>query len=551
MKYRNIYWFLLDGLSPKYLNCCGATEKESNFIDELISKGTCFSQVYSANAGTHTSMHVFFSGLYATINGATGWTLDSLRKFDPEIFTITDFFKEAGYNTYRYCDADGERTAPMSGFDLWESSGFRIGEILNKTDFCNCARRKKFIEKVNNDTSNKFVYHHVELLHELNCALGLVWSSEDYSKNIKILAENFKKLINEYNIGEDDLIIISSDHGVLLDENYKESELIHGQRHEEISSVCFWSVIGKDISSKNCNKLVSAIDIPATLIELALGKKFPGIGVSQLGYMFNDDKYIKKPVFREKGSFFTFPQSPDRSDSWVVRDDNIKYVFSKQNNTEWLMDLNDGDYVENIAKKYPDILQKYRQLVKSVLIENKQSVLDIYREQGFTKRKKDIKPVISLVLKLSEYNKALVDNIMDLAGPYYEIIISTNKKTKKQLQYLTNRPRFYVIGQNEDCIKFCKGDYIFYASEKYYYNERILSELNYVLKCYPNKPLIKINKDIKIIRRQIPLDYNFDSLVFTTSKKYFYREKNGNKRVLHIGPIKISYKKRNKVSKET
>ena len=215
------------------------------------------------------------------------------------------------------------------------------------------------------------------------------------------------------------------------------------------------------------------------------------------------------------------------------------------------MDLNDGDYVENIAKKYPDILQKYRQLVKSVLIENKQSVLDIYREQGFTKRKKDIKPVISLVLKLSEYNKALVDNIMDLAGPYYELIISANQKIKKQLQYLTNRPRVYVIGQNEDCIKFCKGDYIFYASEKYYYDERILSELNYVLKCYPNKPLIKINKDIKIIRREVPVCYNLDSLVFSTSKKYFYREKNGNKRVLHIGPIKISYKKRNKVSKET
>ena len=172
MKYKNIYWFLLDGLSPKFLNSCGNKQYEHNFIDECIENGAVFSQVYSANAGTHTSMHVFFSGFYSSVNGATGWTTEALRKFNPNIITLTDILKQNGYNTYRYCDAKGERTVPKSGFDVWESSGVKIGNILADTDFTDCKNRQNFIKMVNDDKNNKFVYHHVELFHELNWALG-------------------------------------------------------------------------------------------------------------------------------------------------------------------------------------------------------------------------------------------------------------------------------------------------------------------------------------------------------------------------------------------
>lgn len=34
---KNVYWFLLDGLSPVHLHSCGGKQK-SNYIDELIDK---------------------------------------------------------------------------------------------------------------------------------------------------------------------------------------------------------------------------------------------------------------------------------------------------------------------------------------------------------------------------------------------------------------------------------------------------------------------------------------------------------------------------------
>lgn len=541
MKYRNIYWFLLDGLSPKYLNSCGAKECEANFIDELISKGTRFSQVYSANGGTHSSMHVFFSGLYSFVNGVMGWPLESMRRFDPEIFTITDFFKEAGYNTYRYCDADEERTVPMSGFDYWESSGYKIGQILNNTDFCDCERRKSFIQKVNSDTANKFVYHHIELLHDLNGQLGLFWSSQDYVENIKTLSEHFKKLFEEYRINDDDLIIISSDHGVLLDENYKETEAKYGLRQKEISSVCFWSIIGKGIPSGVCDGLISALDIPNTLIELTLDKKFSGQGVSQLKYIWDKNSYIKKPVYREKGSYFTTPQFWDRSVCWAVRDDNFKYVFSDRDNSEWLIDLNNGDYEENIAEKFPDLLEKYRQLVKHEMIDNNTKALDVYRKCGFTKRKKDIKPVISVVLKMTKFNKALLDNLLDLAGPYYELIILASPGLRKQLQYLQSHPKVVLSFDNSNYLSLSRGDYLFFASEKYYYDEKILSELSYLMRKNINCNVIRVNKYIKMLRKSISIDQDFNYLI-TKIKSKSYKEKIGNKRIIHFGPIKISYK---------
>ena len=543
MKYRNIYWFLLDGLSPKFLNSCGAKECEANFIDELISRGTCFCQVYSANGGTHSSMHVFFSGLYSFVNGVMGWPLESMRRFDPEIFTITDFFKEAGYNTYRYCDADGERTVPMSGFDYWESSGYKIGQILNNTDFCDCVRRKSFIQKVNNDTANKFVYHHIELLHDLNGQLGLFWSSQDYAKNIKTLSKYFKKLFEEYRINDDDLIIISSDHGVLLDENYKETEAKYGLRQKEISSVCFWSIIGKGLPQKVCNKLISAIDIPSTLVELVLEKDFPGQGVSQLGYVWDENLYIKKPVFREKGSYFTTPQFWDKSVCWTVRDDNYKYVFSDRDKSEWLIDLNDGDYVENIADKFPDLLKKYRKLVKYEMIDNNTRALDVYRKCGFTKRKKDIKPVISVILKMTKFNKTLLDNLLDLAGPYYELVIVASQKLKLQLLYLQNHPRVVLVENGRNYLSLCSGEYLFFASEKYYYDERILSELSFIMKEKPNFSVLKVSKQIKMIRNKNFQDYDISHLITPMKgKSFFHTEKTGNRRIIHMGPVKISYK---------
>lgn len=68
-KYQNVFWFLIDGLRPDFLNL-GETGKKRNFIDQILLRGSVFTHVVTANAGTHTSMHSIFTSLLSSYNGA-------------------------------------------------------------------------------------------------------------------------------------------------------------------------------------------------------------------------------------------------------------------------------------------------------------------------------------------------------------------------------------------------------------------------------------------------------------------------------------------------
>ena len=125
-KYDNTYWYLLDGLRQDFLNINYNIEKH-NFIDKLYSKRTTFDYVMTAAGGTYTSMHAIFTLLLPSYNGMTGFNREAFRKFNQEIFTITNYFQLAGYETFRYGDTDLSRAVLMSGFKRWEGSGLRGG----------------------------------------------------------------------------------------------------------------------------------------------------------------------------------------------------------------------------------------------------------------------------------------------------------------------------------------------------------------------------------------------------------------------------------------
>jgi len=95
-KYNNVFWFLIDGLCPGYLNLCGNSDVNNNFLDQLMSKGLVFNNVVTTASGTHTSMHSIFTSLMPSYNGATGWTREALRNFNQEIFTVADYFSTSG-----------------------------------------------------------------------------------------------------------------------------------------------------------------------------------------------------------------------------------------------------------------------------------------------------------------------------------------------------------------------------------------------------------------------------------------------------------------------
>ena len=424
-KMRNVYWFLLDGLSPDFIPYC--TDRiVLNGIDDIISQGTTFTNIACTAGGTHCSMHSIFSSMLPSVNGATGWYRKALRGFNKEIFSLTDFFKMNDYHTYRYCDAEYERAVPMSGFDVWESSGYTISECLKRTDMMKCTKRDRFIAEVNQCNERKFVYHHVELLHELNGIMGRVWSTQGVKNNVVVFADEISKLLKEYAISKEDIIVISSDHGVLTDIDYLEDGINNGERQYEQSVKTFFSIVGADVPKQVIDVRLSSLDEAPTVAELAMGVKMPGQGKSVVREMFKETAWEDEIVYREKGTYCASEEkrNPYTSDVFYVRDGDWKYVYGTNDpRCEWLMDLSqDGDYEKNLVYECPEEVIKYRKMITDEMIHPICDWRRIYLDSGFEQNKHEIKPFFSVIVKNNNTREGFMDNLRDMAGPYYEII---------------------------------------------------------------------------------------------------------------------------------
>ena len=476
LKRRNVYWFLIDGLSPDFLSSCGAGVASDSFFDSLLRKGCTFSNVASVAAGTHTSMHAVFSSMYPSINGASGWDKRALRRFNHDIFTITDLFKMSGYHTFRYGDADGERDVPMSGFDVWESSGFPISSLLQKTDYTETERRRNFISLVNATNGPKFVYHHSLILHETNARLGRVWSTNGYCENILFSAEHFHRCFTQYDITDDDIIILSSDHGVILDKDWMQDGLENGERHYEQSVRTFFSVISRDISPRLIDTPISSLDEAITLCDLVLNITMPGQGKTRASIIRGETPSPGDEFFlREKGTY-----TNDRlknglcSDTFYIKDTRYKYVFSVTDpRCEWLIDLKKhGDYVVNLRDVAPETVKEYKKLLSDALISPSVSVESIYKDHSFTLRKDNLPKKYTILLESRNATAFTLNSLLDMSGPYYDIVVTGTSELLVQ-----------GIKSSPDELKdidpgSLSGEYIVVLTRPGEYSEYFLSDIN-------------------------------------------------------------------------
>lgn len=483
--YQNVFWFLIDGLRPDFLHINGG-EGEKNFIDRMLEKGSLFNNVITAGSGTHTSMHAVFSALLPSYNGAAGWDKDILRQFKQDIFTLADYFQLAGYETFRYGDALGEKAVPMSGFKRWESSGYKIGRILRNTKLTKGWRRDRFIEDVNTCKDHKFVYHHVHLLHELNGETGTVWTSEQYGINVEITAREFEKLYYEYDISERDLVIISSDHGVILDKDYFQARIEGADRQEEQSVKAFFAMIGEGIPSQCLSQPISSLDESPTVCHLVFeGEKLmPGQGIDQYDYLYGS-KYQERTFYRESATWGAAREmwSSLESDLFYLRDGKWKYVYGTHNpQSEWLMDLEENqDYEVNLKEQYPELTQKYHQIVK----EKFDGAKSYSYQSPFAFTKTDIVPTFSLILDIKEIEKATMESLLDMSGPYYELIV---KESEETLAYRKQYKMRYVDSFDiEKLQESCRGEWLVYLTENGEWSEYFLSDLYRYLQCHRNR----------------------------------------------------------------
>jgi len=507
-KYENVYWFLIDGLRPDFLHIKEEPCVERNYLDKLLEKGTVFDHVVTSGAGTYTSMYSIFTSLLPSYNGESGWTRTALRKFNQNIFTIADYFQMAGYETYAYVDTDEGRPVPMSGFKIWESCGYK--NILKTTDMGKTGRYRNFIEELNESDENKFVYYHTDLLHDLNCGLGEFWNSKDYAKNVITLSKEFEKLYEECQVSEKDLVIISADHGVMLDKDYMQDGIVNGDRQYEEAAISFFSMIGKGIKAQILSRPVSALDEAPTLLHVALNQSMLGQGRDRFDYMQNG-RYVEDMFFREKNTFCAMPekQSPLRSDMFYLRDGKWKYVYGENDpRCEWLMNLEaDGDYQINRKDEYPELTQKYRKILKEKFEGSK----DFQYVSGLGIDKRAIKKKFSLVVEPEQVCRETIESLLDLGGAYYEVILFG--KDNEYSEYKENyKVKIVEKGERKNIREICSGEWIVSIRENGGWSEYFLSDLYRLIKRYGDGNIRIIHKNYLAGKREEQSDVGYRKL---------------------------------------
>jgi glycosyltransferase involved in cell wall biosynthesis/arylsulfatase A-like enzyme len=431
---RNIVWVCLDGLRPDQLRCCGNQERSELYVDRLLAKGGLFTRMFTAGGNTKTSSHAALTSMYGASHGVNGHDDACLRNLDPFVLTLADFLKRHGYATFRYSDMPS-RFQPTSGFDLFGDSGYATLRDTPGHSY-DVPRRRSFIEQFNAEQRPKFAYLHLDLLHELGGEQGgLVWTTKMYGRIIRELSADTELVMKTLDIGPDDLLVVSTDHGIDLDVNRLERHQREGVRLDDGHMQVFCSFAAREWTPRSIGQVVRTIDIAPTILDAVGCGAMGAQGISLLPLLRGESQAPLEAFMARGSTYETIPHGTSPC-TWGVRTDTWKYVTHKwRQEAEWLMDLeHDADYTNNLIGKGLPIESELRERVRQTLIEGAKTPRQIYAENGQTFSRRDIPPVVSAIMPVEHASPELDEAIAGLlgqTGPYLELIIADGEPSEQ------------------------------------------------------------------------------------------------------------------------
>lgn len=262
---------LLDGARYKSV-------KKLGFFQELIKKGTLFSNMITYSAHTTTAVHALLTGINGNLNGADNF-FGSLKFKKNECRTLPQYLKKEDFNNY--ADALQDIILPKQGFDeitIHDEYKDNItvkhkNLILEKSKLRDNGKNfflflqyspihshmiKNVIKKYKYDDFNEEYFSNQE--KNLQNYEKEVGKSENYLKEIFEIAE-------ELDLFKDTLFIVFSDHGVSTGE--RKGELGYGRYCYDYTLKSFVVFIQSDIFPViEIKKLCGIIDIMPTILDL-------------------------------------------------------------------------------------------------------------------------------------------------------------------------------------------------------------------------------------------------------------------------------------------
>jgi len=317
---KDIIWILIDTLMIDFLNL---NSKKNNYVEKQLLRGKTYTNVITAEKYTLGSFYALGTGLYGAVNGMNGIDYNFSRE-KPDVLFIGDYLKKLGYNTF-HCMDRRYRHFPSSGIDIYELLPYNgITSTYGRT--YDTPKRRDFIKNFNKIKSPKFLFLHMFVQHDMLYAIGRkgrVDTSTGYKRTLKYLSKDLSIILKLLKLTGEELLVINTDHGAVLDIDFMKEEVSKGTSMREGNLKTFCTFISPDIKPAIITKRCSTIDILPTIFDLAGLPALPVQGKSLM-----NTEGTKSPIC-EGVEVHKYPFNKSCSSAYAIYKDDWKVVIKK------------------------------------------------------------------------------------------------------------------------------------------------------------------------------------------------------------------------------
>lgn len=430
----NIILIMADDLGYGDLGCYGQQVVKTPNIDRLASEGIRFTQAYAGGPVCTPSRSVLMTGLH---NGHTP-ARDNIPHYPTYLrdndVTVAEVLKEVGYacggvGKWSLGDAGTEGSAVNQGFDSWfgylnqDHAHYYYTEYLDDGDGIldlagNTHSREHYSHDLIAERALGFIRENHEKPFFLYAAFTLPhfssrnedpdgltvpstaefadkeWpeKAKKYAAMMKLLDRDVGRiidLVNELGIGENTLILFTSDNGGhdAVWEGFQTSGPLRGYKRDlyeggiRVPFIARWP--GRIPEGKTNDEVVSHQDLLPTLAEIAGGEAPKGIdGISATAALFGGK--VEQP---HEYLYWDFGHCRDRYDQ-AVRLGNWKGIRLGVGSPLQLYDLS-SDLAEeqDVAADHPEVVKQIEKImVDAVVPESRYEVGNLYTGKPIWKR---------------------------------------------------------------------------------------------------------------------------------------------------------------------
>lgn len=310
----NIVLITIDALRADHLSCYGYHRKTTPYIDEIAKSSILFTNAIAPSSWTAPSMASLFTSLYPTNHGVTHGFFKEGKVFKQEVFskritTLTEILKKHGYTTFGIA-ANLHLNPDLGfarGFDYYSCPGFEESGVVNKIVL-------SWKDKIKNSSKYFLWIHYIDPhwfyfarepwikeydpnfkgmpkwtsrlpLEIIQNALEIKQNTPIfnslialYDSEINYVDHNLKILIDQLQLLNNSILIITSDHG----EDFLEHKTLgHGKTlYAESINIPLIIRIPQKMNKKVINRQVSLLDLMPTILsflEISYSKNMLGL----------------------------------------------------------------------------------------------------------------------------------------------------------------------------------------------------------------------------------------------------------------------------------